>query len=621
MRMSLATFVFALALTGPASLPAAVPGPAPAASSAPAAAPAVAPAGPSVELVRPEASDDPVVRSLEPLMAAEFALQAGRLDEAAGWYLQAARDARDPALAERATRVALLAKDDTRTGEALSLWRELGGGEDQRAGVLAAEAALSLRQGRQRAARRSLTELLAMPGRDGWRQAFGVLATGSHDPSLSAEVLEYLVRRDRIPQVLEAWMAFGGLALRLEAPELVEDIVTRVIDRFPGEPRVALLHAGQLREAGKPEQAREVLDGIDATAGGAFLRQSIANEYEQLGDLHQAERTLAEGPQDEQSYVFRAALLARAEDKQALGALYDELRRDAARPDPRRRLLLGQIAEFLERNEEALEWYAGVPGGPARWQARLRATTVLHKLDRGAEAYGSLREIQADVAAPDDVRRDAYLLEAALREEDKDGPGELDAFARGLAEFPDEPEILYARALAWERRDDIARAEADFRKILVIDPESTAALNALGYTLADRTDRYREALDLINRARAAEPENAAIIDSYGWVLYRLGRNEEAVIELRRALAMQEDAEIAAHLAEVLWVMGRREEARRIFDKSRALDPDNRSLRRALESVGLPADAPAGGADAGAGREDDAGADADAGAEADGAPAR
>ncbi|QDH70712.1 tetratricopeptide repeat protein [Marilutibacter alkalisoli] len=541
-----------------------------------------------VALTPPGRSDDPVVQALEPLMAAEFAIQSGRLEEAAGWYLQAARDTRDPALAERATRVALLAKDDESTAAALDLWRRLGG---EGSGVLSAQAALSLRKGNERAARRELSELLAQPGSDGWRQAFGVLATGSHDPRLSARVLDYLVRRNRLPQVLDAWMAFGGLALRLDSPELVENIVVRLIDRFPGEPRVALLRAGQLREAGKDEEARMMLDGIDPTAQGPLLRQSLANEYERLGDLLRAEQTLAQGPQDEQTYAIRASLLARAEDKQALAGLYDELSEGAARPDPRRRLLLGQIAEFLERHDEALDWYAGVPGGPQRWQARLRSANVLHELERGDEAYATLRDMQADAAVPDDARRDAYLFEAVLRQRDKDDAGELDTFARGLAAFPDDPEILYARALAWERRDDIPRAEADFRKILVIDPESTAALNALGYTLADRTDRYQEALELINRARAAEPDNAAIIDSYGWVLYRLGRNKEAVIELRRALSMMEDAEIAAHLAEVLWVMGERDEARRIFDKARTIDPENRSLRRALEAVGLPADVP------------------------------
>src|SRR5690606_16059187 len=115
--------------------------------------------------------------------------------------------------------------------------------------------------------------------------------------------------------------------------------------------------------------------------------------------------------------------------------------------------------------------------------------------------------------------------------------------------------------------------------------DNVAALNALGYTLADRTERYGEALELIDRARVAEPGNAAIIDSYGWVLYRLGRLDEALVELRRAYTLQKDAEIAAHIAEVLWVMERREEARKYFDDARRLDPDNRSLQRALEKTG------------------------------------
>ena len=139
--------------------------------------------------------------------------------------------------------------------------------------------------------------------------------------------------------------------------------------------------------------------------------------------------------------------------------------------------------------------------------------------------------------------------------------------------------------MGWERRDDIARAEADFRKILVADPDSTAALNALGYTLADRTTRYQEALELIDRARTAEPDNAAIIDSYGWVLYRLGRKDEALTELRRAFALQKDPEIGAHVGEVLWDLGRKDEARKYFEEARKLDPDNRALQRVLKKIG------------------------------------
>ncbi|MGH8082800.1 MAG: tetratricopeptide repeat protein, partial [Lysobacter sp.] len=292
------------------------------------------------------------------------------------------------------------------------------------------------------------------------------------------------------------------------------------------------------------------------------------------------------GPQDEQTYALRASYLARAQDKPTLTKLYDELRADAAKPDPSRRLLLGQLAEFLERYEEALNWYQGVPGGSQRSIARLRSANVQHKLKRTDEAYASLRAIQSDASAEDDTRRDAYILEANLRAEDKNVGGENDAFARGLAAFPDEPEILYARALSWERRDDVARAEADFRRILVAEPDSVAALNALGYTLADRTTRYQEALELIERARAAEPDNSAIIDSYGWVLYRLGRTKEAETELRRALTMQKDAEIASHLAELLWETGRKDEARKYFEQGRKIDADNRSLQRALKKYGL-----------------------------------
>jgi Flp pilus assembly protein TadD len=210
---------------------------------------------------------------------------------------------------------------------------------------------------------------------------------------------------------------------------------------------------------------------------------------------------------------------------------------------------------------------------------------VLHELERGDEAYADLRTLQADAAVDEDARRNAYLLEAELRQKDKSDAGELDAYARGLAAFPDDAALLYARALGWERRDDIARAEADFRRILVAEPDNVAALNALGYTLADRTTRYTEALQLIDRARVAEPDNPAIIDSYGWVLYRLGRNDEALVQLRRAFALQKDPEIAAHLGEVLWLSGDKDEARRFFDEGRKLDPDNRALKRALAKTG------------------------------------
>lgn len=520
--------------------------------------------------------------ALEPLLTGEFALQAGKLKEAATAYAAAARAAKDKDLAARATDIAIVAKEDKLAAESLALWRELGG---DGAPLLASQAILALRGGDERAALRDLDRLM-LADETGWRRVLGVLSTGSKDPQQAARLLEKLIDGSQMPKDLMAWVAFGLYAQRLDQPKLTERIVGEVVERFPGNPRVSLLRASQLREEGKKDETRKVLESItDQADADPQLRGLIAQEYDALGDLPTAAAVMGRGEQDDQTYALRASLLARAEDKKTLTALYDELRRNAAKPEPGRRLLLGQIAEFLERNDEALDWYRGVPGGPQRWVAKLRAANVLHELKRADEAYAALSAMQADASADDDTRRDAYLLEAALRAEDKNDAGELDAFARGLAAFPDEPEILYARALSYERSDDIPRAEADFRRILVAEPDSVAALNALGYTLADRTTRYQEALELIQRARTAEPDNAAIIDSYGWVLYRLGRHQEALAELRRALTLQKDPEIASHLAEVLWAVGKKDEARKYFDQARKLDPDNRALKRALEKTG------------------------------------
>ncbi len=524
--------------------------------------------------------EDPLQASI----AGEFALQSGQLGEAARQYLQAARSASDPVLAERATRIALLANEDILARQCFELWNSLA----PAAGVSqqAVAATLDLRSGQRRAAQIGLKGLLAS-GDDGWKQVLAALvgAVGKQ-PKLVVDVLGDLVDDRAMPEKLEAWLGFGGFAQRLGQPALVARIVKQVVARFPGEPRVALLRAQLLREEGKLDEARNLLAGLeDAAKLSVSLHWSLAGEYDALGDPAKAAAVLAYGPQDESSYAQRAGLLNKAKDNVGLARLYEEAKREATRPDPSRRLLLGQLAEMLERNEEALAWYASVPGEQARAIARLRSANVLFALGRKQDAFDGLHAMQSEAALEDDTRRDAYLLEAELRLKDKDQAGELDAYARGLAAFADDQAMLYSRALLWERRNDIAKAEADLRRILVSAPDDVTTLNALGYTLADRTTRFKEALELIDRARVAEPGNAAIIDSYGWVLFRLGRNAEALDHLRHAYTLQKDPDIASHLGLVLWVMGRKDEARRYFEEARKIDPDNPSLQRALREVG------------------------------------
>ena len=518
-------------------------------------------------------------------MAAEFSLRAGKLNEAVRWYLQASDEVGgDAALVERAVQVALVDTDDELLGQALDQWRELA---PPTLAMRSAQATWLLRTGRERRARRELEQLLRDPDQRAWGYAIGALHGGTRDQQASARILGRLVDAGAIPGDLRAWLGFGGLAQRFGNEELVGKIIDEVVQRFPDEPRVALLRAAQAREGGDEEAARRILERVeDQALLSPELLLAIASEYELLEELGEAARIMAMGPQDERTYAMRASLLVRAEDAPALEVLYWELEQRADTPNPAWRLLLGQLAEYMERPADALEWYRSVPGGPQRSIARLRTPKALFDLGRRDEAFAELRALQSDAEVDEDLRRDSHLMEAELRLEAGDADGELDAYARGLAAWPDEGALLYARALMWERRDDIERAEADLRRLLVAEPENVHALNALGYTLADRTGRYGEALELIDRARLAEPDNAHIIDSYGWVLYRLGRHEDALVELRRAWSMLKDAEVAAHVAEVLWVMGRRDEAREFFQRAHELDPENRSLLRSLEMTGV-----------------------------------
>ncbi|WP_312348253.1 tetratricopeptide repeat protein [Stenotrophomonas acidaminiphila] len=536
-------------------------------------------------LAAPPPADRAQAASLTPVLAGEFSLQAGKLADAARWYLQAAREhAGDVGLAERATRIAMLADDEPRAAEALALWAQRAPGA---LAVRGTRASLALRQGDTRLARKELLAVLRSREPRAWRYAVLALATGGRDPAAPATVLDQLVDANAIPDDLEAWQEFGRLALRMDRPELARRMVGEVVRRFPDEPRVALLHASQLNQAGRKDEALALLKGVEPKAAGDDeLRNALAFAYDAFGEPGAAERVLSAGTQDVQTWGMRASLLAKQKDDAGLLALYQDIAARAGKPDPDQRLLLGRIAEYLKRYREAVDWYHGVPGGPQRSEARLRAVNALHELGEKAQAADEVHAIQADASVDDDVRRDAYLLEAELQQRDERNEAEVGILTRGLAAYPDDSALLYARALAWERRDDIPRAEADLRKILVAEPENVAALNALGYTLADRTGRYQEALELIDRARVAEPDNAAIVDSYGWVLYRLGRREEALVQLRRAWSLNKDPEIAAHVGEVLWVLGQKDEARRFFDEARRLDPDNRALQRAVEALGV-----------------------------------
>ena len=522
-----------------------------------------------------------VARSPAPigsLMAGEFALQEGDLETASRHYLDAALASDDPAVAERATRVAQAAGQMERAAQAAGRWRAL---DPESPTMRAVTLVLALRQGDREQAGALAGELLALPEEEGFPALLAALReAGNEAAPASLGLLSDLRAHSALPEDLAAWLALAGLARRLGDRELSDHWVADGVARFPDDPRARLLLATEQREAGDADAARATLSGLgDPDALSPEVRRLAANEFALLGDLLHAEELLAIGPQDDGRYRQRAAWLVEAGDRAGLQALYAEIRAEAAVPPPARRLLLGHLAEALGLWDEAAAWYGDLPLGQARHLALLRRASVLARLERHDEALAGLHELQVDESADGQLRRDAYVLESALHETTGDLAAATRSLDQGLKIFEDDPELLYARALVHERADRVDRALADLRRILQDNPDDARTLNAYGYTLADRRGRWRDALPYVERSLALEPDSPATLDSMGWILFHLGRAGEALGYLQQAWEAAKDAEIAAHLGEVLWSLEQHDEARAIWAHGRDLDPDNRALQR------------------------------------------
>ena len=168
-------------------------------------------------------------------------------------------------------------------------------------------------------------------------------------------------------------------------------------------------------------------------------------------------------------------------------------------------------------------------------------------------------------------------MQAELYSQQKQYEKAFNLLTEALVDSPDQKELLYTRALMAERVDKPDIVEADLKKILAMDPDNVEALNALGYTLLNKPDRYAEAEKYLQQALRLEPDEAVIIDSYGWLQFKLGNTEKALDYLQQAYEKQQENEIAAHLAEVLWALGRKDEAKKIFNKAIKDAPDDEYL--------------------------------------------
>jgi tetratricopeptide (TPR) repeat protein len=235
---------------------------------------------------------------------------------------------------------------------------------------------------------------------------------------------------------------------------------------------------------------------------------------------------------------------------------------------------LGRIEEQDGNAQEAIGWYKQVTAGDFRLEAMARVAQVQADTGRFREALDWIRNMRVQIPGQS---VQLYLMEAGILAEHGSIEEVLTVYASALAAHEDSEELLYARGLYAAEIGRMDIVENDLRRVIEHNPENADALNALGYTFADRSIRYGEAYELISRALELKPDSPAILDSMGWLQFRMGNLAAASDFLRRAYTLLPDGEIGAHLGEVLWMMGESAGAEAIWQQILDEDPDNKHV--------------------------------------------
>jgi tetratricopeptide (TPR) repeat protein len=508
------------------------------------------------------------------VLVGQVARQRGEYRVAFTHFLRGARLARDPGLAELAASVALVLGDADAIREAADTWLDLAP-DSVGAHQLAAYAYLEADDvSRATEHLRRLIALAAQDGRDGYVQAARLISKLKL-PERRLKLMETLTAED--PESADAWFARSVVAAGAEKHEEAVAAARRAADLRPtwNQPRIFLVQL--LLSHGDRKQAREMLEAFVADSPDdhglrLLYAQLLVDEQEFSRARNVFEHMLRKAPKEPDVLFALGVLSLQLKDSEAARDYFAKLRGTGERQGDAF-YYLGQVEELAENPDAAVTWYRKVEGEHALdAQVRIAQMSAERgKIERAREILHQLRD-QWPEEAPT-----LFLIEAATLA-DRDLPQQaMDVYDEALQAFPGDPEILYARGLHASSMNRLDIMEADMKAIIAKDPEHADALNALGYCLADQTKRYTEAQSYIERALALKPDDPAVLDSMGWVQFRLGKPEEALGYLRKALALMPDGEIAAHLGEVLWAMGRRDEAWSIWKGALAREPDHEYL--------------------------------------------
>jgi tetratricopeptide (TPR) repeat protein len=520
------------------------------------------------------------------ILVGDIALQRGEPILAARAYLEAARESQDPRLARRAARIALDARQRSLALEAAQLWQTLDP-TDERAKQLAAALTQAGAAGDLKAdLERVLAE--AATNRNALAEAFLQLNHALASQSDKTAVFRLIVELAKpYPDVAEAnfAVALAGYNAGLTDPEIVATSVraaNRALEIKPGWERAALIKADILAKSSPDAAIRFLVSFLEALpesrpASGALVQLYVDQKrYAEARSVIQRLWTQDQSDRDLELAVARLSMQMR--DYATAQKLLEDLKAvDFGEPGIVS-FDLAEVAEETKRYDEAIALYREITEGDRAWPAKLRVAVVLGKKGDPAEAIRHLASLSPDGR---DQRIERVQTQALVLRDAGDFQGAYAVLSTALSGEPDSAELLYDVAMAAEKLDRLDEVETRLKQLIELKPNDPQALNALGYTLVDRTQRTAEGLKLIEKALALAPADPFILDSMGWAQYRLGNFDDSEKFLRRALADRPDPEIAAHLGEVLWAKGQRESAKEVWQSQLKETPDNPVL---LETV-------------------------------------
>ena len=518
------------------------------------------------------------------LLVGELAGHAGNQKLSLDSYMQAARETRDAAVVARAAKLAMVANASHQALEAARLWSEVDPSSVEAGQALVV---LLIQAGDVDGAVERLEALVRAasgPPGTGFHQASELLA-GLADGELARAAMNRLVHGHE--DNAAAQFAHARFLARTDRREEASVVIGRASELDPRDERILIFRARLRQRGGDIEGATAILsEYLERNPAASTVRMVYARtlvDMKRYQDARNEFELLVSEEAENDDARFALGLLLIQTDSLDEAARHLEAvagrgqRRDAAH------FYLARIAESQQRRDDAIALYKRIRGGEHRLNAQIRAAVLISDGGDLGSALSHLHRVPVR-SVGEAVRLDiaeAGLLTRAGRLEDAMGVYEI-----ALEQFPGNAELLYARGMLGERMGRLDILERDMRDILARDPDNAQALNALGYTLADRTDRFEEAYSLIKHAFELRPDESYIVDSMGWILYRLGRLREALVQLRRAFSLDPDPEIAAHLGEVLWVMGERTEAREVWSTALEAAPDDRRILEVIERFGL-----------------------------------